>query len=101
MEDKSDMGKHIRGCMDTSGYFRNFGFKYDVFNIFRNPDTDYISCDLTVYGPFARSYGITIKGYGKGAYTSSDCLCMRGAVDKYVPVDPDMGIIGEDGDFVI
>lgn len=24
-----------------------------------------------------------------------------GAVDKYVPVDPDMGIIGEDGDFVI
>lgn len=96
-----DIGKYIRGCMDTFGYFRNFGFKYDVFNIFRNPDTNYISCDLTVYGPFEQLYGIAIKGYGKGAYTLLDCLCKRETVDKNVPVDPDMGIIEEDGDFVI
>lgn len=54
MEDKADIEKYIRGCIDTSRYFRKFGFNYSIFNIFYNSDTNYISCDLMVYGPSHR-----------------------------------------------
>lgn len=101
MEDKADIEKYIRGCIDTSRYFRNFGFKYSVFNIFHNSDTNYISCDLTVYGPFVQLYRITIKGYRMRAYTSLYRMCTQEIVNKYVPVDQSMGIIEEDEDFVI
>ena len=101
MEDKADIEKYIRNCIDTSRYFRNFGFKYGVFNIFRNSDTNYISCDITLYGPFVQLYRITIKGYRMRAYTSLYRLCMQEIVNKYVPVDQSMGIIEEDEDFVI
>lgn len=101
MEDIVEIGKYIRRRIDTSRYFRNFGFKYGVYNIFRNPDTDYISCDIAVYGAFVQLYRITVKTYGTRVYTPSCCICTRGPVGNYVPADPDIGIVEEGGDFVI
>lgn len=101
MEDKADIEKYIRGCIDTSRYFRNFGFKYSVFNIFRNPDTNYIMCDIAMYGAFVQLYKITIKTYRMRVYTPSYRICTQELVGNYVPVDPNMGIIEEDEDFVI
>ena len=101
MEDNADIEKYIRGCIDTSRYFKNFAFKYGVFNIFRNPDANYISCDITIYGPFVQLYRITIKGHRMRAYTSLYRLCMQEIVGQYVPVDQTMGIIEEDEDFVV
>lgn len=101
MEDKADIEKYIRGCIDTSRYFRNFGFKYSVFNIFRNPDTNYIMCDIAMYGAFVQLYKITIKAYRMRVYTPSYRICTQELVGNYVPVDPNIGIIEEDEDFVI
>lgn len=101
MEDNADIEKYIRSCIATSRYFRNYGSKYGVFNIFRNPDTNYISCDLTIYGPFVHLYRIAIKGYRMRVYTSSYQICMQEIVGKYVPVDQTMGIIEEDEDFIV
>ena len=101
MEDKADIEKYIRSCIDTSRYFRYFGSKYSVFNIFRNTDTNYISCDITIYGPFVQLYRIAIKKYRMRVYTSSYCLCMHEIVREYVPVDPNIGIIEEDEDFIV
>lgn len=101
MEDKADIEKYIRNCIDTSRYFKRFYSNYSVFNIFRNSDTNYISCDITIYGPFVQLYRITIKGYRMRAYTSLYRLCMQEIVSKYVPIDQSMGIIEEDEDFVI
>ena len=101
MEDNADIEKYIRSCIDTSRYFRNFGFKYGVYNIFRNSDTNYISCDIAMYGVFVQLYRITIKGCRFRAYTASYQLCMQEIVGQYVPVDLNMGIIEEDEDFVV
>lgn len=46
-------------------------------------------------------YRITVKTYGTRVYTPSCCICTRGPVGNYVPVDPDIGIVEEGGDFVI
>lgn len=101
MEDIVEIGKYIRRRIDTSRYFRIFGFKCGVYNIFRNPDTDYISCDIAVYGAFVQLYGITVKTCRTRVYTPSCRICTRGPVGNYVPADPDMGVIGEGGGFVI
>ena len=101
MEDNADIEKYIRNCIDTSRYFRNFVFKYSVFNIFRNPDTNYISCDITIYGPFVQLYRIMINRYRMRVYTTSYRICVQEMVGEYVPVDQSMGIIEEDEDFVI
>lgn len=101
MEDNADIEKYIRNCIDTSRYFRNFGFKYSVFNIFYNPDINYISCDIATYSTFVQLYRITIKGYLMRAYTPTYRICTQELVGKYVPVDQSLGIIEEDEDFVI
>ena len=101
MEDIVELEKYIRSCIDSSRYFRNFGFKYSVFNIFRNPDTNYIMCDIAMYGAFVQLYKITIKTYRMRVYTPSYRICTQETVGNYVPVDPNIGIIEEDEDFVI
>ena len=101
MEDKADIEKYIRSCRDTSRYFRYFGSKYSVFNIFRNTDTNYISCDIAMYGAFVQLYRITIKTYRMRIYTPSYRICTQELVGNYVPVDPNIGIIEEDEDFIV
>lgn len=102
MEDKADIEKYIRSCIDNSVYFKRFCImECNIINVFYNHFTGSVASEIVFSRPFT-PFGIRISNGVMDVYNGM----MRNWVHSekvpvYRPRVVDEVILGEEEDFVV
>ena len=102
MEDKADIERYIRDCIDNSIYFRRFCImECNIINAFYNHFTGSMASEIVFSRPFT-PFGIRISNGVMDVYNGVLCYRVHSEkVPEYRPRVVDEVILGEDEYFVV